>query len=411
MGMDKIKQILTKVSKKQWSALAVIVVVVIGFVVYQSNKKVDVTKGVTVSFSGYNGTGTASYDGNVFDKNVLNAFFDKAKLSENLKRSILDSSLTSDSYATLSSSDKDKIAKIARWKSSTKGNLNKYSNLSNGDKVTLSVTSTEKDSPVKTVKKTFTVHGLKKIKNVSTKKVIDKLKFKFTGVDNKGTVAITSKAYDEDIVFNIKNNGSLKNGDKLTVDIPDELFEAEDGVRYVGKRSTTLTVSGLIDANAISNSDAVKKVTDALINDQYESGEYMTFTNTFVNMYVFKSNNVPSSGGYYSLTGNDSGDESDDESSVYLNGGSSFYNTDNTDDNFTIVALYKIAESGPSSVDGMYDDPYYVGVTVNDLKSTNGKVNIDSISTDESTEVSRFSYTDSLETIQHDFNAKGLKIR
>lgn len=398
--MTKLKDIVKNVSKKQWAIVLVIVIAVVGAFIYQTTKKVDISKDANVSFSGYDGSGTATFDSSTLYNKSITAYTDKAKLGEYWKQKFIDSSATTDSLAGATSSDQDKIAKVIRWSKGTNFTLSKYNDLSNGDKVTLSVTSSEKDSPVKTVKKTFTVHGLKKVKEVSTNSVSKNLKFKFYGFNNHGTAAISSSKYtDTNVTFKIKNNGSLKNGDKISVNIPKELLNTTEGVRYTGDKTITVTVSGLRDVSAISNADAVQKVTDSLINDQYKSDDFSSYTNTFLNMYAFSRSTLPSNN-YYS--GGYDTDDSEGSNTVYLNDDS----TSRADDNsIYIVALYKIVDNNSDSD----DNTQYAEVTVKNLKYTDGKVNIDGISTDEDANTNTVG--NSLETEQHNLMAKGLKIR
>lgn len=154
--MGKIKQTLKKISKTQWSILAVVVVVVIGAVVYQSNKKVDITKDLTVSFSGYNGMGTVAVDSTELQNEIVQVYADKLNLSESETKALQESSSSS---ADIDTADRDKMM---RWIKGLSFKFSKENGLSNGDKVTLTVKSSEKDSPIKDTEKTYTVKGLEK---------------------------------------------------------------------------------------------------------------------------------------------------------------------------------------------------------------------------------------------------------
>ncbi|ETD04264.1 hypothetical protein N568_0108750 [Lactococcus garvieae TRF1] len=127
---EKINIDLSKITKKQWmisgEIAALILAIFVGYTIVNNMQK-SVIKDVKVEFSGYNHQGEARLAGN-YDEKIADIMSKKTDMG---------------------SSDISVV-------------LDKTSGLSNGDEVTVTISSELKKSPVKSETKTFTVSGLKK---------------------------------------------------------------------------------------------------------------------------------------------------------------------------------------------------------------------------------------------------------
>ncbi|MCP0887135.1 hypothetical protein LB941_07275 [Ligilactobacillus sp. WILCCON 0076] len=394
--LEKIKNI----SKTIYISIAIAIILIIGLIYYVNNKKTNVltNDNINMQFNGWNGEGTATYDSATVSRQMIKIMAQKAKLGEYLTSELTSGYISTDSeqFAALSDEDKDKITKVNRWISETNIRVNKESNLKNGDTVTVTLTTNDdKTNPIKADSKSYTVKGLKKVKSVSTKSILSKLKASFVGFNGTGQIILSSKSKQlNNESFTVKKNGSLSNGDTVKVVASSSLFQ-KNGTTYTGSRTVTFKVAGLTDITKITNIDAVQKLTDSLVNDQYTSNDYETYTNTFVNLYA-----IPSL----------SSDDTDADNSSY-NGTSSTSKSVEVNDKtakrifnqkLSIVALYKIQ----SSYD---DDPQYVTVTINNLKYKDTTIDVDNINTDDNSSVSTIS--NSLYTEQHNLKADGVLLK
>lgn len=394
--LERVKSI----SKTIWISIAIAIILIIGIIYYVNNKKTNILTddNINIQFNGWNGEGTATYDSETVSRQMIKIMAQKAKLGDYLTSEVTsgDISTNSEQFASLSDEDKDKLTKVNRWISETTIKINKESDLKNGDKVTISLTTNDdKTNPIKADSKSYTVKGLKKVKSVSTKSILSQLKASFVGFNGTGQIILSSKSKQlNNESFTVKKNGSLSNGDTVKVVASNSLFQ-KNGTKYTGSRSVTFKVAGLTDITKMTNIDAVQKLTDSLVNDQYTSNDYETYTNTFVNLYA-----IPSL----------SSDDTDVDSSSY-NGTSSISKSVEVNDKtakrifnqkLSIVALYKVQDSSD-------DDPEYVTVTINNLKYKDTTIDVDNINTDDNSSVSTIS--NSLYTEQHNLKADGVLLK
>lgn len=182
--------------------IAVIVVFIVVFSVYsQSKKTINLEDYAKIQFTGYDEKGTASidFDEEKFSKDVL-------AIAKNVNK---DSSLQNlvDYYWLTESYDME---------------LDKTSDLSNGDKVTL--TFTYNNNTLKTYgvkfkgdKITEKVKGLKDLRTVDPFKDIE---VEFSGVDGNVTVKVTNNSKDEylkNLYYSVDKSDNISVGDKITV--------------------------------------------------------------------------------------------------------------------------------------------------------------------------------------------------
>ena len=361
------------------------------------SQKKSVLEGVKVTFKGYDGHGYMEGDSKKITSNMIDIMAKKAKLDDYLKEKLKDVVETNaadyDLEKDATSDERDSLVKVERWRKEIKIRSSNKENLKNGDRVRITIKTGDKDNPVKEETKTYTVKGLKKTKKVSAKDIAKNLDVQAYGYNGKGLIAITSKKYKGSVSFHIKHNGSLKNGDKVTIKLPSE-FTSDEKIDFQGKKEFTYTVQGLKELTATKDLDEIKKVTDSLVNDQYPYDKIEKYVNTFINMYF-----VPTSA--YS----DYSDESD--TSVELNDTTGLKAS--RKDKITIVALYTVKFDYDEDDEANDNNTSVVEVTVGNVSIEGDHTNIDSIDTEDNGTVS--TEDSSLEVLQHNLAANGIKVK
>ncbi|RHW45442.1 hypothetical protein DS832_07640 [Bombilactobacillus bombi] len=401
--ISKVASKIHKVPSQTLIGVALVVLVLVAGTYFYLNRKTSILTGdaANVKFSGYDGSGSAIYDTTTANLNIFHTLAKKVGLDESVANKLLESIDTSsgnsnDLYSSdaYTSDQRDKIIKMVQWAKETKVDIEPTSHLSNGDKVKVTVdTSNNKNNPIKAETKTFKVKGLKSVKTKSTNSLLSSIKADFVGFDGYGAVVLSSNKIKSNTTFTVKRNGSLSNGQTVTVKAPESLFQ-EDGVKYVGKRTVKFKVRGLSEFTKISNVDEVKKVTDSVVKDSYDDDHY---TVTFINLYAFPNSTKTKDDSSY-----DSSNSAEITSQVEVN--------DHTakkilNKRVKVIALYQC-----QYVDQEEDNkPEYVEVTISNLKDQNNVLNIDKINTDD--DASHTSVNKSLTTIQHNLAADGIKLK
>lgn len=361
------------------------------------SQKKSALEDVKVTFKGYDGHGYMEGDSKKITSNMIDIMAKKLKLDDYLTEKLKDVVETDaadyDLEKDATSDERDSLVKVERWMKEIKIRSSKKENLKNGDKVRITIKTGDKDNPVKEETKTYTVKGLKKTKKVSAKDIAKNLDVQAYGYNGKGLIAITSKKYKGSVSFHIKNNGSLKNGDKVTIKLPSEFTDYEK-FDFRGKKEFTYTVQGLKELAATKDLDEIKKVTDSMVNDEYPYGEFEKYVNTFINMYF-----VPTSA--YS----DYSDEKD--TSVELNDKSGLEAS--RKDKITIAVLYTVKDDYDEDDEADDSNTRVVEVTVGNVSIEGDHTNIDSIDTEDDGTVS--TQDSSLEVLQHNLAANGIKVK
>lgn len=361
------------------------------------SQKKSALEDVKVTFKGYDGHGYMEGDSKKITSNMIDIMAKKAKLDDYLTEKLKDVVETDaadyDLEKDATSDERDSLVKVERWMKEIKIRSSKEENLKNGDKVRITIKTGDKDNPVKEETKTYTVKGLKKTKKVSAKDIAKNLDVQAYGYNGKGLIAITSKKYKGSVSFHIKNNGSLKNGDKVKIKLPSE-FTSDEKIDFQGKKEFTYTVQGLKELTATKDLDEIKKVTDSMVNDEYPYGEFEKYVNTFINMYF-----VPTSA--YS----DYSDEKD--TSVELNDKSGLEAS--RKDKITIAVLYTVKDDYDEDDEADDSNTRVVEVTVGNVSIEGDHTNIDSIDTEDDGTVS--TQDSSLEVLQHNLAANGIKVK
>lgn len=358
------------------------------------SQKKSVLDDVKVKYEGYSGHGIAYLDNKKLNSNMVDVFAKKLKLDDYLTEKLKSNELNAEALESEATSDeRDKLVKVERWVKDTRVRVNKAQNLKNGDKYVVTIKTGDKENPIKSESKTYIVKGLKKTKKVTAKDIAKDLNVQAYGYNGKGLIAITSKKYKSEVMFHIKNNGSLSNGDKVTIKLPSEFTDYEK-FDFRGKKEFTYTVQGLKELAATKDLDEIKKVTDSMVNDEYPYGEIEKYVNTFINMYF-----VPTSA--YS----DYSDEKD--TSVELNDKSGLEAS--RKDKITIAVLYTVKDDYDEDDEADDSNTRVVEVTVGNVSIEGDHTNIDSIDTEDDGKVS--TQDSSLEVLQHNLAANGIKVK
>lgn len=356
--------------------------------------KKSVLDDVKVKYEGYSGHGIADLDNEKLSSNMVDVFAKKLKLDDYLTEKLKSNELNAEALESEATSDeRDKLVKVERWVKDTRVRVNKAQHLKNGDKYVVTIKTGDKENPIKSESKTYTVKGLKKTKKVTAKDIAKDLNVQAYGYNGKGLIAITSKKYKGEVMFHIKKNGSLSNGDKVTIELPSEFTDYEK-FDFRGKKEFTYTVQGLKELAATKDLDEIKKVTDSMVNDEYPYDESEKYVNTFINMYF-----VPTSA--YS----DYSDEKD--TSVELNDKSGLEAS--RKDKITIAVLYTVKDDYDEDDEADDSNTRVVEVTVGNVSIEGDHTNIDSIDTEDDGKVS--TQNSSLEVLQHNLAANGIKVK
>ena len=226
-----------------------------------------------VSFSGYEGNGTAQ----VTNMSKLRQEVTKRTLMrQGIKKQDAEA-LTVDpdnayyAYQSLSPEDKGKVDNVNMLVSNhTDLKVDGASTgLKNGDKVTVEFNNDSNQIPFRSGKKTFTVSGLKKSKKISAKDVYSKIKVEASGLNGAGVISLYSKnSLVNGKHITIKNNGKLKNGDVINIKLP----KLDDGYSYSDSKTFNYKVSGL--TTKITN---IKEVNDKMFKNftkKYARGKF-----------------------------------------------------------------------------------------------------------------------------------------
>lgn len=251
--LEKIKKFVSTNRKKSVGIFIVLflsLVSFIGYTYYQSLPKSAFTV-LTIEFTGYDG------DGELKESN-------ETEFQSWLKQIILEKAGVDKDQAKLFAADPDgqkKIESDPRYASkmpliksmfeSVHIDIDKQSGLKNGEEVTITVTVTNPNVPIKSEKKTFKVENLKDYEKVSAEDLIKEANIQFTGVDGYGKLVDRTNSVLEFKQTDKPKN--LKNGDKLIFNVKDSyLKELKSKGKTFEENVVEVTVSGLKSKEDIS---------------------------------------------------------------------------------------------------------------------------------------------------------------
>ncbi|MBC6310450.1 hypothetical protein HCJ66_12970 [Listeria sp. FSL L7-1582] len=225
--------------------------------------KTDLTQYIDVSYTGINSKGEADYSLNekALVKDLYNVDMDGDKV------------------------DDETTKKINNLLSSYKIKIDKTSDLSNGDKIKVSVSvnpNKSKGLEEKSSKK-FKVSGLKKGKRITNVDIKKHVFLFFSGANGKGHAKVetnfdvaTGLTRDD---FKVENNKDLKNGENVSLVMSKNAVDvlANNGFLFKGKRTSVYSVSRLENAAQnvaeINNIDYVKDMIMKSVNTRYKSSD------------------------------------------------------------------------------------------------------------------------------------------
>lgn len=227
------------------------------FILTGCNKAKDLGDYVDVTFTGLDTQGTASYDVNM----------------EQLFKDVLGYDLSTDFPDEKSANEMNQIAEGFKIK------LDKDKNLSNGDKIKLSI-SVDKNKTDKIIggEKEFTVEGLEEPLVLTNDEVVKHLVVNFSGVSGRGKAKIdnTLKAPLNYMNFQITQDGELKNGEMASVVIDQELKDQliNNGYVLAEDFGPTFEVKGLQvaaeKATDIANVKDLERMIDEQVKRRYQ---------------------------------------------------------------------------------------------------------------------------------------------
>lgn len=263
------------------AAVAVLIVALVGFKVYDSQPKslLDV---VQVQFSGYEESGTLTYNSDEVVAKLQEIAYKKAGFSSKQAAGLAQKDPVTFSEVTRDPKLASKYGKADALIRSVQFSFDKTSDLKNGDEVTFSVTTTSKSAPVKAEKKTFKVENLKEYEKVSASDLLTETPVTFAGLNGYGTVSIAKNSKNE-TYFDFENGErpkNLKNGDKVTLKVNDAYINSlKSSGKMVDSKTVEVTVEGLKDLKDVKNfADLLKK------NEDYSKSEHKNDSYTTYNL-------------------------------------------------------------------------------------------------------------------------------
>ena len=263
------------------AAVAVLIVALVGFKVYDSQPK-SLLNVVQVQFSGYEESGTLTYNSDEVTAKLQEIAYKKAGFSSKQAAGLAQKDPVTFSEVTRDPKLASKYGKADALIRSVQFSFDKTSDLKNGDEVTFSVVTTSKSAPVKAEKKTFKVENLKEYEKVSASDLLTETPVTFAGLNGYGTVSIAKNSKNE-TYFDFENGErpkNLKNGDKVTLKVNDAYINSlKSSGKMVDSKTVEVTVEGLKDLKDVKNfADLLKK------NEDYSKSEHKNDSYTTYNL-------------------------------------------------------------------------------------------------------------------------------
>lgn len=256
--MKKVKGYISKNKKLSIfiaSSLALIVVIAL----FVFNRKINVIEEVKPEYTGYNNVGTLTYNEDSVKKSLLKQILKKYGVSDSDIRMILaDDGGYAGQLASSGTETGEKIIKADNVLQAVDINFDKTENLSNGEKVKLTI-KTPEGSPVKSGEKIFTVSGLKKSESIFAEAYLEDYPLTFEGYNGYGSIS------DEGVyTIESENITSLSNGDIVKLKIDNSVVESAKDEGIIVKDADKILeqkVTGLKELTSIANiKDVLPKI-------------------------------------------------------------------------------------------------------------------------------------------------------
>lgn len=291
--LQKLMTIFT--DKKKVGVLAIAVIAIFAIFTVMNGPK-SVISDVKVTFSGYDERGKATYNEVEVKAKIAQIIAEKNGIKISDVSNI--TSLWNDLLKNVASGNIEyykKISAIEQQYSSVVITLDKTSNLTNGDIVTVTI-KTGNNSPIKSETKTFTVSGLKPVAKVDIQTILEENTVTSIGYNGYGTLK-----YDSDI-YTVKDSGvkNLQNGQKISVQVKDAYIKKllNEGKVFDGDTVTMVEVEGLTELKTIKNiADVYSKVLD-LAKSKYANTAGSSYTYTIEKKNDFMKYTTSSNKGY-----------------------------------------------------------------------------------------------------------------
>ncbi|MBK0084135.1 zinc ribbon domain-containing protein [Lactococcus sp. S64] len=293
---SKTEDIISRVKKdkKIFIAIGGIIaglIVIIGIFSFMVGRPKNIINEVKVDFSGYNKQGSAELSGNY-------KYLMESIIAKKVGYSNSDVEAIKKGNEQVLSADYTKAPQVEKYIEDTAVRLDKDSDLSNGDKLTLSVNTHLKDNPIQSSKKTIKVSGLKKSTSYTMSDIIKKYPIKIKGYNHFGKTEFDDKIYSlsepsDSYSSDISTDGEeLTNGDSIKVYLSNDYINtlSEKGQIIEGKKETNIKVSGLLDSPKISNQNDLLNQIDTVARNNHKSNDYDKYTVTRQDSYFIGTN-------------------------------------------------------------------------------------------------------------------------
>ena len=262
------------------AAVAVLIVALVGFKVYDSQPKslLDV---VQVQFSGYEESGTLTYNSEEVAAKLREIAYKKAGFSSKQATGLAQNDPVTFSEVTRDPKLATKYGKADALIRSVQFSFDKTNDLKNGDEVTFSIVTTSKSAPVKAEKKTFKVENLKEYEKVSASDLLTETPVTFAGLNGYGTISIAKNSKNE-TYFDFENGErpkNLKNGDKVTLNVNEAYINSlKSAGKMVDSKTVEVTVEGLKDLKDVKNFAYLLKKNEDYSKSEHKNDSYVTYT-------------------------------------------------------------------------------------------------------------------------------------
>lgn len=236
---------------KNIGILAVIIILVIGIGYQVINRKVDITNDIVVTYTGFNGGGTLSYNSSDIHKRVVDIIGKKNNVNSSELEKVENGKVATNQLS-------DKAKKTLKQAKEIKVTFSESKNLRSGQKIKLIVT-TPKKSPIKSKVQTIKVKKLEKFEKLNANDFKDELVFKESGYDGLGYINAISKKIPDQVPLLVVNNGHLKNNGFANVIIPKATIQymANHGMKLVGSPEFKVSITDLQELQGATNLDKV----------------------------------------------------------------------------------------------------------------------------------------------------------
>jgi hypothetical protein len=271
VSMDTIKKLIGN-KKVLGGIVGAVVLLVVIIIVATQPKKFDLEDYIEISYDGYNGYASAS------------ATLDRDALYEDIYKEIGEEEEIDDLEDLLEDS-----AQLVKAVSSIKLKVTSESkNLSNGDKITVSISYNNdiaKKSDIKFKGKTVT-ETVKDLESVEEIDPFEELEVSFTGISPNGSIELKyngDNSYISTSSFSIDKRNGLRNGDEVTVSVESNDDYTLDYGYVIKKKEQKYTVSDLEEYIG-EYKDLEKDFIDELKGEaedtiySYTAGEYNSST-------------------------------------------------------------------------------------------------------------------------------------